>query len=83
MDFADAPEDAQFRAEFRQWLERNLPEELKVEDAQDQRISPDRDILEKTHRLAEKDARCRLGRHRLAQAIRRARCQLYAAGDLR
>jgi alkylation response protein AidB-like acyl-CoA dehydrogenase len=47
MDFADAPEHAAFRAEFRAWLEANLTDDLKVEDAQDQRISPDRDILEK------------------------------------
>src|SRR5258708_20251308 len=47
MDFADAPEHAAFRREFRDWLEANLPDDLKVEDAQDQRISPDRDILEK------------------------------------
>src|SRR5689334_2662894 len=47
MDFADAPEHAAFRAEFRAWLDANLPDDLKVEDAQDQRISPDRDILVK------------------------------------
>src|SRR5713101_6907761 len=47
MDFADAPEHAAFRREFRDWLEANLSEDLKVEDAQDQRISPDREILVK------------------------------------
>src|SRR5581483_4957549 len=47
MDFADAPEHAAFRREFRDWLAANLPDDLKVEDAQDQRISPDRTILEK------------------------------------
>ncbi|HEV2336162.1 MAG TPA: acyl-CoA dehydrogenase [Stellaceae bacterium] len=47
MDFADAPEHAAFRAEFRAWLDANLPDDLKIEDAQDQRISPDRDILVK------------------------------------
>src|SRR5436190_5408 len=47
MDFADSPEHAAFRREFRDWLEANLPEDLKVEDAQDQRVSPDREILEK------------------------------------
>jgi alkylation response protein AidB-like acyl-CoA dehydrogenase len=47
MDFADSPEHAAFRAEFRQWLERNLPPELCVDDAQDQRIAPDRATLEK------------------------------------
>ena len=45
MDFSDAPEHAAFRREFREWLEANLADDLKVEDAQDQRISPDRDIL--------------------------------------
>ena len=47
MDFADAPEHAAFRREFRDWLEANLTDDLRVEDAQDQRISPDRDILVK------------------------------------
>ena len=41
------PSTPQFRREFRAWLEANLSEDLKVEDAQDQRISPDREILEK------------------------------------
>ena len=47
MDFADSPEHAEFRREFRQWLDANLTDDLKVEDAQDQRIAPDREILEK------------------------------------
>src|SRR5436309_4966476 len=47
MDFADLPEHAEFRREFRAWLEANLTDDLRVEDAQDQRIAPDRDILEK------------------------------------
>src|SRR5712691_9639771 len=47
MDFADAPEHATFRREFRDWLEANLGDDLKVEDAQDQRISPDEGILVK------------------------------------
>src|SRR5205823_2761442 len=47
MDFADAPEHAEFRREFRAWLDANLADDLKVEDAQDQRISPDREILKK------------------------------------
>ena len=45
MDFSDTPEHAAFRREFRSWLEANLTDDLTVEDAQDQRISPDRDIL--------------------------------------
>jgi len=47
MDFADSPEHAEFRREFRAWLDTNLPDDLKVEDAQDQRVSPDRETLEK------------------------------------
>ena len=47
MDFADAPEDAAFRREFRAWLDANLTDDLKVEDAQDQRVSPDRETLER------------------------------------
>ena len=47
MDFADSPEHAAFRAELRQWLAQNLPPELRVEDAQDQRVAPDRETLQK------------------------------------
>jgi alkylation response protein AidB-like acyl-CoA dehydrogenase len=47
MDFADSPEHAKFRREFRAWLEANLPDDLKVEDAQDSRVAPDRETLEK------------------------------------
>src|SRR5487761_753205 len=38
MDFADSPEHAAFRAEFRQWLAANLPPDLCVDDALEQRI---------------------------------------------
>jgi len=47
MDFADAPEHAEFRREFRAWLEANLTDDLRVEDAQDSRVAPDRETLEK------------------------------------
>src|SRR5438105_1005100 len=47
MDFADSPEHAAFRAEFRHWLEINLPPEICVDDAADQRVAPDRETLEK------------------------------------
>ncbi|HML11483.1 MAG TPA: acyl-CoA dehydrogenase family protein [Stellaceae bacterium] len=47
MDFADAPEHAAFRREFRAWLGANLTDDLKVEDAQDSRVAPDRETLEK------------------------------------
>jgi len=46
MDFADSLEEAAFRAEFRRWLEQNLPPEICVDDAQDQRVAPDRETLE-------------------------------------
>ncbi|HEX4614839.1 MAG TPA: acyl-CoA dehydrogenase family protein, partial [Stellaceae bacterium] len=47
MDFADSAEHAAFRAEFRHWLEGNLPPEICVDDAADQRVAPDRETLEK------------------------------------
>ncbi len=47
MDFSDSPEAAAFRREFRDWLEVNLTDDLRVEDAQDQRIAPDRETLER------------------------------------
>ncbi len=47
MDFADSPEHAAFRAEFRHWLEGNLPPEICVDDAADQRVAPDRQTLER------------------------------------
>jgi alkylation response protein AidB-like acyl-CoA dehydrogenase len=47
MDVADTPDDAAFRREFRAWLDANLTDDLKVEDAQDQRISPDPETLER------------------------------------
>jgi alkylation response protein AidB-like acyl-CoA dehydrogenase len=47
MDFADAPEHAEFRREFRAWLDANLTDDLKVEDASDSRVAPDRETLEK------------------------------------
>src|SRR5207244_11260420 len=47
MDFADSPEHAAFRSEFRHWLDANLPPEICVDDAADQRVAPDRETLEK------------------------------------
>src|SRR5262250_41211 len=47
MDFADSPEHAAFRGEIRRWLEANLPAEICVDDAADQRVAPDRETLEK------------------------------------
>ncbi len=45
--FCGQPGTCRFRAEFRQWLDNNLPEEIKVDDAADQRVAPDRETLEK------------------------------------
>ena len=45
MDFSDSPEQAAFRTEVRSWLAANLPDEIKVDDAADQRIAPDIDVL--------------------------------------
>src|SRR5579875_819993 len=45
MDFADSPEQAAFRAEVRRWLAANLPPELCVDDAADQRVAPNRETL--------------------------------------
>ena len=47
MDFADSPEHAAFRNEVRGWLEANLPPEICVDDAADQRVAPDRETLAK------------------------------------
>jgi len=47
MDFADSPEYAAFRSEVRRWLDANLPSEICVDDAADQRVAPDRETLEK------------------------------------
>jgi hypothetical protein len=67
MDFADSLEHAAFRPEFRHWLATNLPEEIKVDDAADQRVAPDRETLEKRiARQKRMHAAC-LGRHLLGQ----------------
>jgi alkylation response protein AidB-like acyl-CoA dehydrogenase len=47
MDFSDTPEQAAFRTEVRGWLAANLPDEIRVDDAADQRIAPDRAVLAK------------------------------------
>ena len=47
MDFADSPEHAAFRGKVRGWLEANLPSEICVDDAADQRVAPDRETFEK------------------------------------
>jgi hypothetical protein len=83
MDFADSPEHAEFRAEFRRWLAANLPPEICVDDPVDQRVASDRETLEKRVAWQEDDACGGLGRDLLAQGIWRARCQFHAADHLR
>jgi alkylation response protein AidB-like acyl-CoA dehydrogenase len=47
MDFQYTPEQKAFRAEVRGWLEANLPPDLCVDDARDERIAPNREIFER------------------------------------
>ena len=47
MDFQYTPEQEKFRADLRSWLEANLPSELCVEDAMDERVAPDRETFDK------------------------------------
>src|SRR2546428_4667 len=54
MDFADSPEHAEFRREFRQWLDANLTADLRVEDAQDPPIAPHRETFDKRIRWQKK-----------------------------
>ena len=47
MDFEYSPEQEAFRKEFRGWLEANLPPELCLDDAADDRIPSDRETYER------------------------------------
>ena len=47
MDFEFSPEQDAFRAQVRKWLAENLPPELCVDDAYDERIAPNREVFEK------------------------------------
>jgi alkylation response protein AidB-like acyl-CoA dehydrogenase len=47
MDFEYTPEQEAFRKEFRGWLEANLPPELCLDDAADDRIPSDRETYER------------------------------------
>jgi alkylation response protein AidB-like acyl-CoA dehydrogenase len=42
MDFQYTPEQQAFRLEVRGWLDENLPADLCVDDAFDERVAPDR-----------------------------------------
>jgi hypothetical protein len=82
MDFADRPEHAAFRSEIRRWHETNLPSEICVDDAADQRVAPDCETLEKRIAWQKTMYAAGWGRDFLAQAIRRPRRQFHAAGHL-
>ena len=47
MDFQYTPEQDAFRLRVRSWLAAHLPSELKVEDAMDERVAPNREIFDK------------------------------------
>ena len=47
MDFEYSEEQEAFRKEFRSWLEKNLPPELCLDDASDDRVASDRETFEK------------------------------------
>src|SRR5271169_2106423 len=47
MDFEYTPEQEAFRTEVRDWLRANLPPELCVDDAMDERVASTREIFEK------------------------------------
>jgi alkylation response protein AidB-like acyl-CoA dehydrogenase len=47
MDFEYTPEQEAFRREVRDWLKTYLPEDLKVDDAMDERVAPNREVFEK------------------------------------
>jgi alkylation response protein AidB-like acyl-CoA dehydrogenase len=47
VDFEFSAEQEAFRAEVRKWIAANLPPELCVDDASDERIAPNREVFEK------------------------------------
>jgi alkylation response protein AidB-like acyl-CoA dehydrogenase len=47
MDFEYTPAQEAFRREVRDWLKTNLTEDLKVDDAMDERVAPNREVFEK------------------------------------
>jgi alkylation response protein AidB-like acyl-CoA dehydrogenase len=57
VDFEYTPEQEQFRRELRAWLAANLPDDLKIDDAMDERVAPNRQVFDRRRawqrRLAE------------------------------
>jgi alkylation response protein AidB-like acyl-CoA dehydrogenase len=47
MDFHESADLQAFRSALRRWLEANLPPDLCVDDAQDERVAPDRETFER------------------------------------
>ncbi len=47
MDFQYTADQDAFRLELREWLEANLTDDLRVDDAQDERVAPDRETFER------------------------------------
>jgi alkylation response protein AidB-like acyl-CoA dehydrogenase len=47
LDFEYTPEQESFRHKVRAWLDANLPKDLCVDDAQDERIAPNREVFER------------------------------------
>ena len=47
MDFQYTPEQEAFRQEVRSWLEANITPDLCVDDAMDERVSPNRETFER------------------------------------
>ena len=47
MDFEFTHEQESFRHKVRTWLDANLPKDLCVDDAQDERVAPNREVFER------------------------------------
>ncbi|HKV56364.1 MAG TPA: acyl-CoA dehydrogenase family protein, partial [Candidatus Binataceae bacterium] len=54
MDFEYTPEQEAFRAEVREWLAKNLPPELCIDDPMDERIAPNQLVFEKRRTWQQK-----------------------------
>ncbi len=54
MDFEYTPEQEAFRGKVRAWLTENFPPELAIDDPMDDRIAPNRQILEKRRAWQQK-----------------------------